>query len=434
MQKFLKFVLPVALILGSIVLVAALIAYQKSQRADRKPEAEQALLVDTVIAQVSSLNFTVDSQGTVRPRTETTLVTEVSGKVVSVSPDFVAGGFFRKGDVLLEIDPSDYSTGLKRAEAALASRHAKLADETARSEQALKDWKNLGNKGEPSPLARRLPQLDDAKANVSAAEADVQKARRDLERTRITLPYDGLVRQKSVDIGQFVSPGTQLGVTFAIDTAEVRLPLTQHDLEYLDLPSETEVKQTKKQYPPVILSADRAGNVEQWQARIIRTEGVVDETSRAIYAVAQVVDPYGVLGESTQPELKIGTFVHAAIQGLPADNVVILPRYVLQANHTVLAVDDQSKLQILAVNVLRAEPKKVYISDGIEAGTRVITTTLDVPLPGTLLKVNETSLSLDDSGVDEESLFDEEPILDEDLVIDEEAAMVDDQPIGNDQP
>ncbi len=410
MQKFLKFMLPALLILGSIVILTTLIIYERSQQAERKPEVEQALLVDTVIATVSSLNFSVNSQGTVRPRTETTLVTEVSGKVVSVCPNFVAGGFFRKGDVLLEIDPSDYLTGLKRAEAALASRKAKLADETARSEQALKDWKNLGKKGDPSSLALRLPQLEDAKANVSAAEADVQKARRDLERTRITLPYDGLVRQKSVDVGQFVSPGTQLGVTFAIDTAEVRLPLTQHDLIYLDLPSETDLQQAQSEFPAVTLSVERADRVKQWQARIIRTEGVVDETSRAIYAVAQVVDPYGVLGKSTQSELKIGTFVHATIQGIPADDVVVLPRFVLQADSTVLAVDDHDKLQILPVTVLRAEPKKVYISDGIADGTRVITTRLDVPLPGTLLKINKTGPGTDDSQLDEKaSMLDDQP-------------------------
>ena len=133
MGKFFKFMLPLILIVGSVLVVIALVAFQKSQTADRKTETENAVLVDTVEAQVVSLNFTINSQGSVRPRTETTLVAEVSGKIVSVAPEFVAGGFFHKGDVLLQIDPSDYSTGLKRAEAALASRKAKLADETARS-------------------------------------------------------------------------------------------------------------------------------------------------------------------------------------------------------------------------------------------------------------------------------------------------------------
>ena len=391
MKDFLKFMLPLILIAVSLLAVIGLVTFQNSQRAERKPETNKAVLVDTIEAEVISLNFTVNSQGTVKPRTETTLVSEVSGKIVSVAPEFVAGGFFRKGEVLLQIDPSDYEAGLKRAEAALASRKAKLADETARSEQALKDWQNMGKQGQPSDLGLRKPQMADAKANVSAAEADVQKARRDLERTRITVPYDGLVRQKAVDIGQYVSPGTRLGVTFAIDTAEVRLPLTHNDLNYLALPSETEAKNKDKPFPPVTLSEERAGEKSQWQARIIRTEGVVDEISRVIYAVAQVTDPYGVLGQSHQQELKIGTFVNAEIQGLPADNVVVLPRFVLRPDNTVLVANSDDELEILQVEVLRAEPKKVYLSKGIEGGTRVVTTVLDAPVPGTRLATQSTT-------------------------------------------
>jgi RND family efflux transporter MFP subunit len=388
MGKFFKFLLPLFMIMGSILIVIALVAYKNSQRADRKPDTNQAILVDTVNAEVVSLNLIVSSQGTVRPRTETALVAEVSGKIVSVSADFVAGGFFREGEVLLQIDPSDYRAGLKRAKAALASRKAKLADETARSEQALKDWRNMGKQGQPSDLGLRKPQMADAKANVSAAEADVDKALRDLERTQITVPYDGLVRQKSVDIGQYVAPGTRLGFTFAIDTAEVRLPLTNTDLKYLELPTGIQAKNQDIPYPPVTLSAQRAGDTDQWQAHIIRTEGVVDETSRVVYAVAQVIDPYGVLGQSHQNELKIGTFVNAEIQGLPAENVVVLPRFVLQANHTVMIINDASELEILPVEVLRTEPKRVYISSGVKGGARVITTTLDAPVPGTKLAIN----------------------------------------------
>ena len=392
MRKFFKFILPLVLIVGSVFLVVGLVAWQKSQTPDRKTDAEKAVLVETIEAEVVSLNFTVNSQGTVRPRTETTLVSEVSGKIVSVAPEFVAGGFFHKGEVLLQIDPSDYEAGLKRAEAALASRKAKLADETARSEQAMKDWVNMGKKGQPSDLGLRKPQLADAKANVSAAEADVQKARRDLERTRITVPYDGLVRQKAVDIGQYVTLGTRLGVTFAIDTAEVRLPLTNNDLNYLELPSETDVINKNKSFPPVTLSRESGAGVNEWQARIIRTEGVVDETSRVIYAVAQVVDPYGVLGKSHQRELKIGTFVNAEIEGLPADNVVVLPRYVLRADHTILIANADNELEILPVTVMRAEPKRVYLSGGIEGGTRVVITTLDAPVPGTRLAIRGEDL------------------------------------------
>ena len=396
MAKFFKFMLPLILIVMSLAMVGMLVVYKNSQRAERKPESTQAILVDTVVAEITSLKLSVNSQGTVRPRTETTLVAEVSGKIVSVSADFVAGGFFHEGDVLLQIDPSDYQAGLKRANAALASKRAKLADETARSEQALKDWQNMGKTGKPSDLGLRIPQMADAKANVSAAEADVAKARRDLERTSITVPYDGLVRQKSVDIGQYVTPGTRLGVTFAIDTAEVRLPLTNNDMKYLQLPSGMAAKSEIRSFPPVTLSTERAGNSDHWQARIIRTEGVVDETSRVVYAVAQIVDPYGVLGLSQQKELKVGTFVNAEIEGLPADNVIVLPRYVLRSDQTVMVINENNELEILPVEVLRSQPKKVYISSGINAGDRVITTTLDAPVPGTKLTTLGGKVKTDD--------------------------------------
>ncbi|MFT5140345.1 MAG: RND family efflux transporter MFP subunit [Lysobacterales bacterium] len=386
MQKYFRFFLPVGLVALSIAVVLIMINIQKGNRPEKKEVITPAVLVKTIDAELKSLNFVVHSQGTVRPRTKTTLVAEVSGKVEFVSPHFVAGGFFRKGDVLLEIDASDYRTALKRAEAGLASRQARLSDETARSEQALKDWKNLGKTGTPSALVLRKPQLQDAQANVSAAEADVEKARRDLQRTRITIPYDGLLQEKSVDIGQYVTPGTRLGVSFAIDTAEVRLPISKDDLPFLLLPSIS--RATEVVFPTAYLVTIEAGRERRWQAEIIRTEGVVDEASRVVYAVAQVVDPYGILGQSEQEELKIGTFVAAEIEGTAVENVVVLPRYALQSDHTVLVANAERKLEVRQVTLVREEPNLVYISSGVQGGEKVVITNLDAPIPGMQLAVD----------------------------------------------
>lgn len=399
MHKFARFILPVGLIVGAVAVVIGLVALAKNRHPEKKVETSAAVLVDALPASRESLNLSITSQGTVLPRTETVLVTEVAGKIIDVSPNFVAGGFFRKGEVLLQIDPSDYATAVKRAQANLASRQAQFADQEARSQQAMKDWSNLGRQGEPSDLTLRKPQLAEALAAVQAAEADLQKAERDLTRTRITLPYDGLVRTKQVDIGQYVGPGTPLGVTFSIATAEIRLPLASRDLAFLQLPSATDMDNSNR--PQVILSAEASGISGQWQAEIIRTEGVVDEASRVIYAVAQIVDPYAVLGESTQPELKIGTFVRARIQGLRAENVIVLPRAVLRANDTVLVANPERKLEIRNVVVLRAEPQTVYISSGIEAGEMVISTAMDAPIPGTLLTISgESEQAQEPSAVD----------------------------------
>lgn len=387
MRKFLKYTLPLLIFVLAIAVFVTLIFIGRAQQPERVEEARQAVLVDVIEARERLVNFTVTSQGSVQPRTETTLVAEVSGKISSVAPNFIAGGVFNAGDVLLEIDPSDYETALKRAEAGLASQQARLADERARSEQALRDWRNLGRTGEPSDLVLRKPQVQEAIANVEAAEADVDKARRDLERTRIALPYDGLVKRKLVDIGQFVSPGSQLGVTFAIDTAEIRLPISPDDVAYLDLPSVTDTGDDA--LPLVTLSAQQGGTQRTWQARIVRTEGIVDEASRVIYAVARVVDPYNVLGQSTQDELQVGTFVRAEIQGRSAGNVVVLPRRALQQDDTVLIANRERELEIRRVTVVRSEPHEVYISAGVEDGEWVITTTLEAPIPGMKLAIDD---------------------------------------------
>jgi RND family efflux transporter MFP subunit len=314
------------------------------------------------------------------------VVAEVAGQIVSVSPNFLAGGFFRQGEVLLQIDPSDYETGLLRAQANLASRRAQYADQKARSEQALKDWTNLGREGEPSDLVLRKPQLAEALAGVQAAEAELQEAERDLQRTRIRLPYDGLVRSKLVDVGQYVAPGTPLGVTFSVNTAEIRLPLSSTDLAFLELPSATRLDRAHR--VPVTLAAEDGGLGGRWQAEIVRTEGVVDQSSRVVYAVAEVVDPYGVLNQSEQAELKMGTFVRAEIQGLRVENVIVLPRSVLRPEDTVLIANEERRLEVRPVEVARAEPRLVYISGGIAEGELVVTTSMDAPIPGTKLAIS----------------------------------------------
>ena len=385
-RKFFRYLLPLGLIVLSVIVVVTLVVIAKSKRPERKDTSNQAVLVDAIRAEKSTLNLRVFSQGTVEPRTQTTLVAEVAGQIVSVSSNFIAGGFFRKGEVLLQIDPSDYETGLLRAQATLASRKAQYADQKARCEQALKDWTNLGRQGEPSDLVVRKPQLAEALAGVQAAEAELKEAERNLQRTRIRVPYDGLVRNKQVDVGQYVGPGTPLGVTFAIDTAEIRLPLSGSDLAFLNLPSATRLDQAHR--VPVTLTDETGSTKGQWQAQIVRTEGVVDQGSRVVYAVAEVVDPYGVLGRSEQPELKMGSFVRAEIEGLRVEDVVVLPRSVLRPEDIVLIANEDRRLEVRPVTVTRAEPRLVYISAGIAEGEQVITTSMDAPIPGTRLTIS----------------------------------------------
>lgn len=375
---------------GMIILSLAVVVILAMNRPapDKREPPETAMLVETMPARVSQENFTVTSQGTVRPRTRTSIVSEVSGMLVELNDDFVAGGFFEAGEMLARIDPSDYEAALLQAEAELASAQATLADEKARSEQARRDWQRLhSNEGEPNDLVLRLPQLQGARAAVQAAEAAVMRARRNLERTRIRLPYDGLVTERQVDLGQYVSPGSTLGVAFAVDIAEVRLPLSDRDTAYLDLPEPGRPGQTG---PTVTLAAEVDGTPATWQGRIVRTEGVVDESTRLTYAVARVTDPYGLLGERRGTPLQMGTFVNARIEGESSAGLISLPRTTVHAGDRVYVANAEDKLEIRDVAVIRSTPEKVYVADSLEAGERIVTTAIQTPIPGMALRIRDT--------------------------------------------
>ena len=177
----------------------------------------------------------VTSQGTVRPRTESQLVSEIAGRVTAVAASFAEGGFFESGDVLVTIDPFDYQQAVVSARSKLAQARLRLAQEEAEADVAVREWEALG-RGDPRALTLREPQLEEARASVAGAEAGVERAQRDLERAEIVAPYAGRIRQKDVDVGQFVRVGDVVATVYAVDVAEVRLPLPDEQLAYLDLP------------------------------------------------------------------------------------------------------------------------------------------------------------------------------------------------------
>jgi len=381
--------LPVWILGGSLVATVLMVSTLKKPP-ENKPKPDTARLVETITVNPDSLYFDVATYGTVMPRTETNMVAEVSGQVVNVADAFAAGGFLNAGDLLIQIDPSDYETALLSAEASLASAKASLSQEQAQSEQARKDWDRLNPNREPNALVLRLPQLDGAKAAVRSAEAGVLKARRDLERTYIRMPYDGLVKSRAANLGQYVTPGASVGEVFAVAVAEIRLPLTNEDLAFVDLPSVNAGADSAK--PVVTLSAEVGDKAVQWQGQIVRTEGVVDSNSRVIYAVAEVNDPYGLLGSDRIEPLKVGTFVSASITGRLAQNVVMVPRSILQPNNQLLVVNGDSKLEIRDVEVVRATPETAYVGAGLEAGDKVITTNISAPIPGIALRTEAPTI------------------------------------------
>lgn len=358
--------IPLLATIGAMAMMSLREQPPKKERVDIDP------LVMTLTLENMTANFEVHSQGNVRPRTETQLSAEVSGTIISISPSFVAGGFFKKNDVLMRIDPTNYSVAFDQAEALVSQRQIEY--------DGANKLRSQGYRAES--------EYASAVAALASARAELVRARRNLERTYIRLPYDGIVRAKDTDLGQFVSPGTHLGVVFSTEYAEVRLPLTDLDLAFIDLPDTSGADAfAEASSPAVTLSAMQKGRRVEWHADVVRSEGVVDEKSRVTYVVARIDDPYALHRDGDS--VPVGTFVAATIQGSAADNIIRVPRSAVRGSTQLLFVDEDNKVEIRTVQIIRSDSEYSYLQGGAAAGERVVISALEAPINGMAVRTGD---------------------------------------------
>tara|TARA_R110000737_G_scaffold133485_1_gene165005 strand:- start:7923 stop:9179 length:1257 start_codon:yes stop_codon:yes gene_type:complete len=380
----LRYVLtPIAIIL--VAIIALTIFVLLSPKPAKKAVIVKAPLVEVKNIERQNVDFIIASQGSVVPRTQTNLVSEVSGQITAVNDKFNVGGFFTKGEVLLSIDDISYQVALLQAQSSLDAAKAVFIEEQARKDQAEDEWLLTGKSLTEAPiLALRLPQLQKAQADVNAAKANVSDAKVKLSRTKITAPYDAIVKEKHVDIGQYVTTGSILAKSFAVDYAEVRLPIKQRDVDFLNLPK---INQRQGNVSKVEIYYQLMGAEHTWTSRLTRYEGEVDSRNRVHYVIAQIDDPYSVLSSSKHQELRMGTFVNAKITGKALDDIVTIPRDALHGANKVFLVDTDNRLHIQEIKVLRNDANYVYSYDDFAAGYRLVTTQMETPVEGMALRI-----------------------------------------------
>jgi len=366
-------VIAVALIVAAVIVATP--ARLQPFQAERVSQTVRVLEADP-----KSVRMVVHSQGTVAPRTETALVPEVSGNIVWISPNLIAGGYFEAGDPLLKIDNRDYVTAVDRARAAINRAEA----EQEFSEFELQRLKELETREliSRSEVEAGIRIARVAEANLQEARASLQQTERDLTRTEIRAPFKGFVRNEQADIGQFVSRGTAIANIYAIDFIEVRLPIADQQLAYLDLPLSQRGELAIARAPSVRLSADFAGQKYSWMGTVVRTEAEIDSSSRMVYAVARVIVDNT---ETDAPETvapPVGLFVNAEIQGRPADNIIVLPRAAIRNASEILIVDNDNRLRFRTVELLRIYGNEAFISGGIQKGELINLSPLQAVVDG----------------------------------------------------
>ena len=379
--------------------LAGLAAYALLQVTKPQPtpniEAPRPVSVVVVPAIRAASRPTVVVYGEVRPAVRTQLVAQVGGKIMSIAPDFIEGGQFVPGEVLLTIEDTDYR-------AAVDERRARVAAAKVDLEQALADAdvarKQLAGQKNPSPLALKKPQVARAESALKAAETALSLAQTNLERTQISLPFKGRVESQAADLGQYVNPGKVLGSVFGTDVAEVRVALTTNQLAALGIPvgyigSETGGLVTT-------LSAVMGGKVHRWEGRLTGLDAGIEATTRSVYGTVRIEDPYGDGHADSDMPLAVGLYVDAEIQGRTIVDAVQIAAEGLRAGNEVFVIDGEGLLDVRQVDVIHRNRDMVMLASGVEAGERVIVSAIRNPVRGMRLQAVDDGTIADSNGDD----------------------------------
>lgn len=384
----LRLVVPVAIVVAAVIAGRALMAGRSApeRAAERAP---QATAVETLRVTLEDRRSVLVAYGTVQPRRSITLRPEVGGRIVEIHPDLIAGGRLEAGDTLLRIDPRQYEYRVQEQEAALVKAEFDLTVEEGRGAVARREWELLEDTVEHTELgarlARREPHLEERQAAVEAARSRLEMARLDLERTRLEVPFNAMVLEESVELGQLVNAQTSVATLIGTDAFHVRVSVPVDRLGLLSLPgpdgrggSFARVSHETTAGP---------GSEPPLTGRVVRLLGDVDPAGRMARVLVEVADPLrgeAAAADGAEPvsPLLVGEFVRVELEGPIREQVAMLPRRALREGDVVWVMNPEDALEVRRVSVAWGTDADVCISAGLAAGDRVVVSPLSAPVPG----------------------------------------------------
>ncbi len=383
-QKAIKILLPLAILaVGIIVMRVLILSRSVPQKTER---INPGALVEVVSVAKQDKQLQIDGTGTVKPEQEVTITIQVDGLIDKVAPGFVAGGFFRKGDLLFAVEAIDYELAVDRAKSALIKTENEITIIESKATVARQEWERLklDDQEEPNPLIVYQPQLEDAKANRAAAVATLKQAELNLQRTKVVAPFNCLVRSEEAGLGKYVRSGNYIAMIASVDAAEIVVPLPLDDLQWINTPSQSPGKKGAQ----ATVGLQVGDHDYKWQGEVVRSLGEVDPRSRMARLVVRVDDPYGLDDGNTENKmnLELGMFVEVLIAGEVLADVIEIPRTALRENSSVWVMDNDQKLRVKHVKIARLEKQSALISEGLQDDDMVILTALPGGVDGMKLR------------------------------------------------
>ncbi len=391
------------LVVGAVVAAALILtrpAPAKEKRLVTRP------MVEVIEVRKQNVPVKIIGYGTVQPTVRTQIVPQLEGRVISVHKRLFSGGFIAEGEPLVVIDPSDYELALEetqlqvqQAQASLVTARTRIAEAQTNLKDATQDLERVHDLYERGVLSRRdadkaeiawrlsqvrvekeQAELANTQSRLDGTQVAVRRAKLNLERTRITLPFDAVVLSERVDPGQYVWPGQSIAEVYGTSAMEIPVPLEDQQLKWLPtVPMAGQQNLRRSSLPRAEIKVQFAGRTGRWKGTVVRTGGQIDPQSRMVDVVVRVDDPPHE--PSHQPPLLPGTFVEVIIHGSILQDVLPVPYYAVH-DEDELWLFEKGTLQVKRVQIVRREREWVYVSEGIEDGQQIIVTPMDVVTNG----------------------------------------------------
>jgi len=368
-----KKLLPVAIVAGGVAVASLMIASGGS--AEKGSPEIKALPVSTVTLQAEDLPIPVRGTGVVKAAQQVSLVPQVSGKVVETDPRLMPGARFDANEVLAQIDDRDYRAMLAQAQSNTQRAELELALETGRTEVAAREWDMLNQDGsEPTDLALRKPQLALAEQNLVAARGALTQAKLNMQRTRLTAPFNAVVVSENVDLGQVVGPGTVVATLVGTDALWVNVSLPMANVDVLQFASRDGQGSSAR-----ILHRLAGERIVEHQGEALQLGGALDPQTRLAQVTVAVTNPFDT--SDGQTPLLPGSYVEVIFDGLVANQVMRVPRSALYDGERVW-INDGGKLAVRTVAITGGDTDTVLVADGLRPGDELIVSALSLPIEG----------------------------------------------------
>ena len=344
---------------------------------------EEAPAPDVIVEILTPKDFQIQisSNGTTKPLTQTVLTAEVGGEVIYRSKKFSEGSSVIEGEILAKIDDTDLQLQYKNALLQLANAEVQHSLQLAEAEVAKEAWEKIGD-GVASDLTLKKPQLKQTKALLEVAKAQVSSAKNKLNKTEIVAPYAGRIQSVNIDLGTTIIPGQPVGAMYTSSEIEITLAVKDNDLQFLSIPMDGR-KLNPSEQASVVIESFYKGKTQSWEGKLERVDGVIDPITRMINLIGVFKNDFI---ETDKPNLPIGLFVEAKIDGITLKNIFEIPINSISKDNEVYIVDKDNQLELRKLTVLKKYSEFVIIKDGLKAGERIVTSKLSTASNG--IKVN----------------------------------------------